>query len=52
MMVVGPMSTDAGVNRMLPRQAATAPHRAREREAASIRLVCAGLLTMTIVTHP
>src|SRR5215211_3665846 len=37
---------------MAPKQAATAPHRARVRDEASIRLVCTGLLTMTIVTHP
>src|SRR5919107_4796895 len=37
---------------MAPKQASTAPHRARVRDEASIRLVCTGLLTMTIVTHP
>src|SRR5215210_5484619 len=37
---------------MPPRQAAAAPHRARYADDAFVRLVCAGLLTMTMVTHP
>src|SRR5687768_4770323 len=36
---------------MPPRQAAAAPHRASDGDDVSIDLVCAALLTMTMLTH-